>query len=776
MQWLSDQSISVRIMALVGVIGTLCMLVMGAALLNRMESDLVEQNYDALSEMAFSAKIGLENLMLNGARAKTHRFIDQLKSHSGYRILRRDGSEAFSASHDKVSLNPQAEEAMQLAFSTGLRQEYRSETPGERHWGFLIPIHNGNECEECHGVQDELRGVFYLTRSLDDVDARVRNARMIVAVVTTLAIVLFTVLLWSVMRRHLKAPLSDLKRAVVSISEGHLTTRMDELTTRDEVAMIIHGVNEMAARLMQMIRLIHLQSASLDAAISELQEAKNELLHESEENSQLTQRVVDANRLAREGMTRINDATHSANQEVRAIFEETESLSDAVQSVTQSTEEVNGVVATTSQAAEQIQNLVSGVSHDVEQVANATRELRDLVSGLQAAQDAVSELSRDASDQSDRARELTEQTNAVMQRLSGSAAEIGKVVKMIQHIAEETSMLALNASIEAAGAGEAGKGFAVVANEVKELASQTADATKMITKYVEEIRSGAQDASQATEQTGVVIAGLNTVNKEINEGMTEQNELQAQVTRSMDASVAGSGLLSERMEQLAGASSQVVEAAEQASAYTANIANKSTEASKSAVRVASRNQELKETFAATIVTAREAADATGDADAKIREIYDNNLLMISSIRHMGLLIETTATAGDKLNSASANLDVGALPFSIRELKEAHLRWLRRLEQMIHGEIEAMDLNQLSDHQKCDLGRWYYGSGSEAYGDSPLFQKLGAVHQRVHEVGRETWALADAGDHDGAVRSIDRLRGVKDELFDLLDELFLDAGK
>ncbi|ABK45443.1 methyl-accepting chemotaxis sensory transducer [Magnetococcus marinus MC-1] len=771
---LGNYSISVRIMVLVGVLGTLSLTVMGLLLLQRMETELVTQNRAALNQLATNAKIGLENLMLAGARKNTHKFTDSLKEKSGYIVLRKDGSEAFKENRTKVDLGVEGASAFQEALKSEQVVAFETQLDGKYHLGFFIPMLNRVECHECHDTDNDIRGVFYLSRDLTEMEQRLAGTRNMAIVVTLVSIMLFVVMLWIILGRQLKGPLTELKNAVVSLSEGRLTTRLSETEHPDEVGMITHGVNEMASRLTQMIRLIHLQSASLDAAISELLEAKNQLLHESEQNHNLTRGVVDEHSRVHQAMSRIQAATQGVNQEVAAIFDETTTLSHAVQGVARATDEVNSYMARTSQSARDISQSVLGVASDVNSVADATHILDDLVARMRGALEAVSELSSTASEQSDQAHMLTEQTNEVMDRLTESASEIGKVVKMIHRIAEETSMLALNASIEAAGAGEAGKGFAVVANEVKELATQTADATKMITSYVDEIRSGTEAATAATTQISEVITALNDVNKEINLGMTEQNEVLVQVDKAMQTVVQGSQLLNQRMQQLSEAAATVVDASDHAAEQTANIAVNTSEASGSAVRVTQRNQELKESFSATLTTTEEVGVATATADKQVRAIFENHGTVMGFIRHLGLLIETTAGAGDKLREASASLDVGVLPFDIRTVKEVHLRWLRRLDQMVGGNLDVMSMDQLSNHEKCDLGRWYYGEGSQRYGNFALFQQLGGVHQKVHQVGRETWALAESGDKEAALRSMDRLRGIKDELFELLDRLFLEV--
>ncbi len=74
-----------------------------------------------------------------------------------------------------------------------------------------------------------------------------------------------------------------------------------------------------------------------------------------------------------------------------------------------------------------------------------------------------------------------------VEKLAEASKNIGDIVSQIEAIAGQTNLLALNATIEAARAGDAGRGFAVVASEVKTLSTQTAQATVDIKNRIQSL-------------------------------------------------------------------------------------------------------------------------------------------------------------------------------------------------------------------------------------------------------------------------------------------------
>jgi hypothetical protein len=124
--------------------------------------------------------------------------------------------------------------------------------------------------------------------------------------------------------------------------------------------------------------------------------------------------------------------------------------------------------------------------------------------------------------------------------LAQQAGEISVIVQLIHEIADQTNLLALNAAIEAARAGEAGRGFAVVADEVRKLAERTAKATKDIEKLVIGIRDNSSAAKDAMEQLSDTADDFSQRGGQATEDMQKLMQL----SRKMEAVIAGSALKS----------------------------------------------------------------------------------------------------------------------------------------------------------------------------------------------------------------------------------------
>lgn len=270
-------------------------------------------------------------------------------------------------------------------------------------------------------------------------------------------------LLWFSLSRAMR-PLRNMTKAIVSISDGNLSTQIDALGRRDEIGAIARALSVLKVRLAERAMLEEKQSAS-----------------EVERRSR--QQGVD-------------HAITSFRTEVGLALEAFKSNAERMR---EASDGLARVAAESSERAARAADNAHGASGNVENAAQAAEEMGAAIREVEFQVRRVrTEIVEAAS--------VSRDTAGSVQALDETARAIGEVVNLIRDIAAQTNLLALNATIEAARAGEAGRGFAVVANEVKSLAAQTADATDRIVAQVAAIQGA----------TGQVVGAIQNIAERMN--------------------------------------------------------------------------------------------------------------------------------------------------------------------------------------------------------------------------------------------------------------------
>ncbi len=84
---------------------------------------------------------------------------------------------------------------------------------------------------------------------------------------------------------------------------------------------------------------------------------------------------------------------------------------------------------------------------------------------------------------------------------------------------------------------------------------------------------------------------------------------------------------------------------------------------------------------------------------------------------------------------------------------AHVEWKLRLRMLLDGQGEPMSRDVVARDDACELGRWIHGQG-RVYLEDPAYAELKEAHARFHQAAAEIVRLAEGGDQQRAVASLE----------------------
>ncbi|WP_038174799.1 methyl-accepting chemotaxis protein [Vibrio pacinii] len=229
-----------------------------------------------------------------------------------------------------------------------------------------------------------------------------------------------------------------MNKALNTIANGDLTSRMNFFKVRDEFSEIAITIDKVAEREQNMV-------ISIQESIALMQQISSDLNQSNQQSAEV-----------------------SGTQQ----------------------EHLNSLASATEQMASTIRE-VANLAHDS---STQTEDARSVAKQGQA------KVGHTLSSISQLSQEILSASQAVTE-LDANAAQIDEVVSTIRGISEQTNLLALNAAIEAARAGEQGRGFAVVADEVRALAGRTQQATVEIQSMIEALQRNSQSLTKLMETT-----------------------------------------------------------------------------------------------------------------------------------------------------------------------------------------------------------------------------------------------------------------------------------
>lgn len=278
------------------------------------------------------------------------------------------------------------------------------------------------------------------------------------------------------------------------------------------------------------------------------------------------------------------------------------------------------------------------------------------------------------------------------------------IVQVIKGIADQTNLLALNASIEAARAGEHGRGFAVVASEVRKLSEHT------------------------KEQIVKIIAN---------------------------------------MESLQQVSSSVIDEIKETSKLVENSVTGAKSASQALINIVEMMQKINGATSQIAAMSEEQTSTIMDISARNATIYDNSVLAQEISQQTAKTIFELSSQMDNYRKTFFGINVRLTSKDIvRVAKTDHLLWKWRVYNLILG-VGTIDLNEVTSHETCRLGKWYYGDLPDHVKQNEIFKQLEEPHKQVHQNAKLVVERYQKNDLIGVEKSFEDLEKASVIVIDLL---------
>lgn len=520
-----------------------------------------------------------------------------------------------------------------------------------------------------------------------------------------------------------------LARKSAEQAEATISEMSDRLSNGDLISSTAKGISDILMNLATALREIMNTTFTLEAFSADL----------SNQATALSTGAEGALSSSKE----IQNNTHAFSEDIRKIYSLIETSADRLRGMATAVEEMSATANEIAQNMERVKNIsddaVATTGKASDQIILLGKTAEEGAVGIELMNKSLGEV-----------HEKAQTLQNDMQLLDEQTKDIGRILEVISDIADQTNLLALNAAIEAARAGDAGRGFAVVADEVRKLAEKTMGATHDVGDAISKVQSMAARNKVATEAAVVAIGKSTDLASEQIKRIGKIKDTSNQVVSDVKEVEA---VIGEVQQLIAGVAAAVT----QQNAATAEISD----------NIAHISSDLEETSRSTSA----CVEFSQRIDTEIAGVNQNVSGMASTSLQVKASARELAVQAQILHGGLGKFKVGKAGFDVGKIKSLHLAWVSRLESIMKG-FTAMKASEVADHHSCAFGKWWDKDGVTLLGSYLEAKDVEKYHEQVHAAARKIVTMAEAGRHSEMPRELEAFDGIRKNMFEALDKLYL----
>ena len=304
-----------------------------------------------------------------------------------------------------------------------------------------------------------------------------------ITVILDILAIIIAIILSTFLASSISKPIDQVKKALVSVSEGDFSVQIPKAHGKDEVAVLqnttaslLHTFSDIIGQANQVMDSI----ANYDLSISDMNSYPGEF-------DRLSTSINSIKRMLKKLIMKVQNSVNTVENGSQEIAQATSALSQGAVSQANSIQTL----------ADDFADVVTRIDNNSEHEELINEKLTALDQNIQTANGQM------------------ELLMSAVKSVETMSVDIQKIVGTIDSIASQTKILSLNASVEAARAGEMGRGFAVVAEEVRSLAVKCGEASNKTSDLVNDCVKSIANAKECADATFESLSGIVSDSSEI---------------------------------------------------------------------------------------------------------------------------------------------------------------------------------------------------------------------------------------------------------------------